>query len=98
MATAGWWVTIVMDDTFAGSRHDRGTVVETYFGTLESPPSCPLDSAGTIKRIFVAGTTRPAAKIKRHKLPPGINNNMARAALEALLSNTKKGNAELGPE
>lgn len=94
MATPGTWVTILLDATFAGGRHDVGTVLETQQGFDTSPPRCKLDDEGKIKRYFVPGR-RPALRPKLHKLPVDAADVLTPAGIEALSSETAKGKAEV---
>ena len=95
MATAGTWVAVLIDDTFAGGRHDLGTVLETQQGFDTSPPRC-RDAAieAKLKRYFVPGRM-PALIPKRHKLPVDAADVLTPAGIEALASETVKGKAEI---
>lgn len=96
MATVGYWITLVADASFAGGRHDVGTVVETQLGFDTSPPRCKDPAVEALfVRKFIADARPPEILPKLHKMALDVADTLTKAGAEALVSETVKGKDEL---
>lgn len=89
----GWWVCVVADASFAGGRHDEGTVIEVMKGDSENKPQGKNEAF--FKRYFIPGDQRPDVAIKLHKLTTDKAEIRARSEVNAERIETTKGKAEL---
>lgn len=92
--TPGLWLTVIADGSFAGGRHDVGTVVETYLGTEEAKPNCKIDHM--LKRFFVVNGYPELIRPKLHKLDPVQPEDvLSRTGVHVNAAEAVKGKAEL---
>lgn len=91
--TPGVWVAIVKDDTWAGGRHDEGTVVEQQHGVEERKPQASPVVEAFIERKFIVNGI-PEFVPKLHKLPLG-ETILSKAGAMEVHEETIKGKQEL---
>jgi len=91
--TPGIWLGIIADDTFAGGRHDVGTIISTQEGIEEKRPD---SKRGAIyRRVFVVQGLPIDLRPKLHKLPLATDDILSKTGVFVNATETVKGKTEL---